>query len=110
MKHSNGSPRPHRKPASAKRRKELLAAFDRSGLTAAAFARRHGIQYTTFCGWRQRQAKASAGFVEVEVPTPVAPVEVTVELGAQARMHLRSTDQVELAASLIRVLNASRAC
>lgn len=110
MKHSNGSPKSHPKPASARRRQALLAAFARSGLTAAAFARQHGIQYTTFCGWRQRQAKGSADFVEVDVPPPAAPIEVTVELGAQARMRLRCTDPVELAVSLIRGLNASSPC
>ena len=110
MKPSNGSPRGHRKPVSAKRRKELLAAFDRSGLSAAVFARRHGIHYTTLYAWRRRQAQASPGFVEVELPTPTAPVELTIELGTQARMRIRSTDQVDLAVSLIRVLNAPAVC
>jgi hypothetical protein len=36
---------------SVARRRQLLAAFERSGLTAAAFARQHGIVYTTFCSW-----------------------------------------------------------
>ena len=110
MKPTNGSPRRHRKPTSAKRRKELLAAFDRSGLSATAFARRHGIHYTTLYAWRRRQAQASPGFVQVELPTPTAPVELTIELGAQARMLVGSADQVELAVSLIRTLNAPTAC
>ena len=110
MKSSNGSPPRHRKPASARRRKELLAAFDRSGLSATAFARRHGIHYTTLYAWRRRQAQGSPGFVEVELPAPTAPVELIVELGAQARMRIGSADQVELAVRLIRTLNAPRAC
>ena len=109
MKSSNGSPRPHRKPTDPKRRAEILAAFDRSELTAASFARRHGIHYTTLYAWRRR-AKASPEFVEVELPTPAALVELTVELGAHARMRITSIDQVELAVRLIQAFNAPAAC
>jgi transposase-like protein len=54
----------------ADQRAQLLAAFERSGLSGAAFARQHGIHYTTFCGWRQRQAKARPAFVQVELAAP----------------------------------------
>lgn len=59
----------------AAQRAQVLVAFDRSGLSAAAFARQQGLNYTTFCGWRQRRAKAnpSPAFVQVELapaPTP----------------------------------------
>ena len=109
MKSSNGSPRRQRKSIDPKRRAELLAAFERSQLTAASFARRHGIHYTTLYAWRRR-TKASPEFVEVELPTPAAPVELTVELGAHARMRLTSADQVDLAVRLIRALNAPATC
>lgn len=108
MKSSNGTP--HRKSTDPKQQAELLAAFDRSGLTAAAFARQQGLHYTTFCGWRQRRAKSPAGFVEVELPALAKPVELTVELGAHARMRLTSGDQVDLAVRLIRALNAPAPC
>ena len=110
MKRSNGSPHRLGKSPSAKRREQLLAAFDRSGLTAAAFARRHDLHYTTFCGWRRRRAKASSGFVQVELPPSPAPAEVTVELGAQARMRITSKDQVDLAVRLLQALNTSGSC
>jgi transposase-like protein len=110
MKRSNGSPRRLRKPTDAKRRIQLLAAFDRSGLSASTFARRHGIHYTTFCGWRQRQAKASPSFVQVELTTPAAPVELLIELGAQARLRITSTAQIQLAARLLHDLNAPVSC
>ena len=109
MKSSNGSPRHHRKSTDPKRRAQLLAAFDRSELTAASFARRHGIHYTTLYAWRRR-ARASPEFVEVELPAPATPVELTVELGVQARIRLTSVDQVELAARLIQALYAPGAC
>jgi hypothetical protein len=110
MKSSNGSPRRSRRSTDPGRRAKLLAAFDRSGLTAAAFARQQGLHYTTFCNWRQRRAKSPAGFVEVELPAAAAPVELTVNLGSHARMRLTSIDQVELAVRLIRAFNAPGAC
>ena len=47
-----GSIVPHgSRAAAAARRIRLLAEFDRSGLTAATFARKRGLRYTTFRGW-----------------------------------------------------------
>jgi hypothetical protein len=43
MKSLNGFARHRRRRTSPSRRTELLAAFDRSGLSAAAFARQQGI-------------------------------------------------------------------
>ena len=40
------------------RRAELLAAFRSSGLTQAAFARREGLTYSTFCTWAQAERAA----------------------------------------------------
>ena len=42
----------------------LMSAYDASGLTQAAFARREGINYHTFMGWlarRRRELKHSEG-------------------------------------------------
>lgn len=110
MKRSNGTRRPGRKSTSPKRQKQLLAAFDRSGLSAAAFARRHGLHYTTFCNWRHRRTKSAPGFVQVELPAPTAPAEVTVELGATARIRIGSATQIELVARLLQALNAPSPC
>ena len=112
MKASNGSLRSRRRRTPPSRRTQLLAAFDRSGLSAAAFARQHGIGYTTFCGWRYRQAKtkASPAFVEVEVPGPAAAVELLIEVGAHARLRLSSAAQMELAAGFLHRFNALASC
>jgi hypothetical protein len=112
MKTSNGSARHRRQRTDARRRTQLLAAFDRSGLSAAQFARQHGLHYTTFCGWRHRRAKArpAPAFVQVELPTPQAPVELLIELGHGARLQITSAAQIELAAQLLHRLNASPAC
>ena len=108
MKSSNGSPGGRHKGTDAAQRTQLLAEFDRSGLSASAFARRHRIGYSTFCGWRRRHSKTSTDFVEVELST--APVELLIELGAQARMRIRSETQIEMAVRLLRLLNAASPC
>jgi len=112
MKTSNGSP-PRRNPRiQAVQRAQFLRAFDRSGLSAAAFARQHDINYTTFCGWRHRRAKTrpSPGFVEVELAVPVADAELIVELGAGARLRIGSATQMDLAARLLHRLNTLAPC
>lgn len=51
-----------------------MAALERSGLSGAAFARQHGIDYTTFCFWRRRRpASPEIGFAEVELVRPPSP-------------------------------------
>jgi hypothetical protein len=78
-------------------------------MSAAAFAREHGLHYTTFCGWRQRRDKAqtSPAFVEVELPAPSAPMELCIELGAHARLRVHSEGQIVLAARLLQKLSAA---
>jgi hypothetical protein len=112
MKSTNRSLRHRRHRTPPGRRSQLLAAFDRSGLSAAAFARQQGIGYTTFCGWRYRRAKTkvSPAFVEVEVPEPTAAVELLIEVGAPARLRISSAGQVELAARFLHDFNALTSC
>lgn len=94
------------------RRAELLAAFDRSGLSAAAFARKHQIHYTTFCGWRARRSKAepTPAFVQVELTAPPTANGLVVELGGHARLRIESPAQLALATQLIERFNAARPC
>jgi transposase-like protein len=93
------------------KRAQLVATFERSGLSAAVFARQHGLHYTTFCAWRQRHERdqTSPGFVQVEVAPPPAPVELVIEMGT-ARLRLSSAAQVPLAACLLRSLQEVRSC
>ena len=85
-----------------------MAAFERSGLSAAAFARQHGIAYTTFCSWRRRRRPAmpTVGFAEVELVRPPSPEPMVVEWG-RARVRLSSPAQLELAVSLLKGLEAA---
>lgn len=110
MKTANGSVR-RRRPTLA-RRSQLLAQFERSGLSAAVFAQRHDLAYSTFCGWRQRQAKAEAvpGFVQVELPSSDPPAGLVIELGPSARIRLADASSVVLAARLLQAFCAPMPC
>ena len=112
MKTSNGSVRHRRSRTTATRRTQLLAAFERSGLSAADFARQHHLQYTTFCNWRQRQAstKPAPDFVQVELSPPPALAGLVIELGSSARVRITDAGQIELAAQLLQVLSRATPC
>ncbi len=95
---------------SARKRERLLEEFDRSGMSAAAFTRQRGINYTTFHSWRRRIRAAEKPnrprLVEVEMePAPSGPVELRV--GSLTRLEIRSPEQVRIAALLIRELEGS---
>jgi hypothetical protein len=111
MKKNNVSPHRRAPRSDAVRRTQLLAAFERSGLSAADFARQQGIQYTTFCGWRRRRdlAKASPDFVQIELASPTPPSELVLEVGV-ARLRLVSVAQLPLAAGLLQLLQEARPC
>jgi len=101
-----------RRQAAAIRWEQLLAEFNRSGQSAAEFARQHGLNYTTFCGWRKRweRAKALPSFVPVEVTPCAAVQELVIEAGAQVRMRINRAEQVPLAVALIEALNRTGSC
>lgn len=112
MKTTNGFARARRARTTATRRTQLLAAFERSGLSAAAFARQHRLHYTTFCNWRQRQGKPqpSPGFVQVELSPPPASVELVIELGSGVRVRITDAGQIELAVHLLKALSVPTPC
>lgn len=102
-----------RRPRTSRaRRAQLLAQFARSGLCAAAFARQHQLNYTTFCGWRQRQAKAesSPGFVQVELTPAATSTALVLELGAGVQVRITDAAQIGLAVQLLQALHASAPC
>ena len=102
---------PSGRRTTARQRAKLLAAFDRSGLSAAAFARKHQINYTTFCGWRQRRDKTRApDFIQVELPEPGAANDLMVEIGADIRLRIGSAHQIALAAALLARMHKESAC
>ncbi len=78
---------------SEERRRELLAAYQASGLTQVAFARREGIKYSTFTAWlqgRRRTAQRSPAassrpvrFIEASAPAGCGGLEVTLPDGTR---------------------------
>lgn len=106
---------------SAKRRGELLAEFERSGLSGARFASLHGINYQTFMGWRRKRPTAAPGMIK---PPPadlgfrevlIAPVlqsssTLEIELPGQIRLTIANREQAHLAAHLIRHLHGPESC
>ncbi len=91
----------------AERRAELLAAYDTSGLTQRAFARREGINFHTFVEWLQRRrrgagAKRPLRFQEISLattPNAVAVLEVILPGGLIVR-----GDHAARVAELVRAL------
>lgn len=51
------------------RREELLAEYERSGLSQAAFARRAGVRYPTFAHWVQQRRRGRAA-TAAAAPSP----------------------------------------
>ena len=93
------------------RRARLIEEFEESEVTAVAFARRHRINYTTFCGWLQRHRRADQpAFVEVEVVKQEERDGLVVEFGPQARVRLEDESHVDLLARLIHACNSSGSC
>lgn len=95
-----------------KRREHLLAEYEKSGLSQAAFARREGVRYPTFAHWvreRRRGAWTTPGqrpgevprFVEVGVPATPSSPELSVTL--PGGLIARGADAPALAA-LVRAL------
>jgi transposase-like protein len=101
------------------RREELLAEYERSGLTQAAFARGAGVRYPTFAHWVQERRRAGDGaaeapaasqpprFVELRLPTapPLPPSTTARELSVTLPdgVVLRGAEPSALAA-LVRAL------
>lgn len=98
-----------RRLAGRERIAAVLAQYDASGMSMAAFARREGLKYPTFAGWvKKRSAQTSpakppaarpmsVSFAEVRLPSlgsDTAGLSVTLPDG----LVLRGADPVALAA------------
>ena len=96
---------------SKEQRRVILAEFERSGVSAAQFARRTGLKYSTFVAWVQRYPrvkrpglKSPVRLLEAVVgPAPIVPA-LEVQLPGGARLEVREASQVALVAALIRAL------
>jgi transcriptional regulator with XRE-family HTH domain len=95
-------------------RRTLLAEFERSGLSAAQFAKRTGLKYSTLAGWlqrarrhpplkRARRLRLLEAVVEA-TPGAVAGAALVLHLPGGARVEVADEKQAALAARLVRAL------
>ena len=94
-------------------KQSLLAAFDRSGISAMAFARQHGVQYQTFIVWlRKRREEVPAldrsgpAFAEVLVSRSAATSSeaLRIVLPCGATIEITSSASLPLALELLAAL------
>jgi hypothetical protein len=102
--------------ASKEQRRLILAEFERSRMSAAQFAKRAGLKYSTLAGWLQRYRRAkSKGRSE-----PVRLLEAVVEqarpgaapsaallvlrLAGGSQVEIADAKQISLVAALVREL------
>jgi len=97
--------------ASKEQRRIILAKFENSGMSAAQFARRTGLKYSTFAAWVQRYlrvkrpARKPAMRLLEAVVAPTAPAAgLLVHLPNGARLEISEVSQIPLAAALVRAL------
>ena len=93
-----------RRISSAEQRAQAVRAWRESGLTMAAFARREGIEYSTFAGWvlkaeRKRSPLKRPRFAEVRVGPVLAPAGVgLLEVRLPDGTMVRGASAADLAA------------
>jgi hypothetical protein len=100
----------------AEERQELIQAYERSGLSKAAFCRERGILPATFYPWFKTQSLPVPRWAEVQVDRPEAmqpaphhgpPLELALPCGV--RMGVRDARWLPEVARLVRALE-SRPC
>jgi transposase-like protein len=104
---------------SKEQRCHILAEFERSGVSAAEFAKRSGIKYSTFAGWLQRHRRAKPKgqspimrLLEAVVEQPQRGAastasSVMVRLAGGTQIEITDAKQIPLAAALVRALASS---
>ena len=91
---------------------QWVARLRKSGISARAFAKKHGLNYATLCRWKAKSQvpEKFPGFVEVQCPGPQVAMEMLIEHRSGLRITIRSGEQVEWAAALINKLPKVKAC
>jgi transposase-like protein len=101
---------------SKEQRRLILAEFERSGVSAARFAKQTGLKYATLAGWlqryrrskpqgRARQVRLLEAVVE-QAPKPAPPDQgvLVLQPPGGARVEIRDVKQARLAAAVVREL------
>lgn len=97
--------------ASKEQRRVILAKFEESGLSAARFAQRSGLKYSTFAAWVQRyrrvkrpERKPALRLLEAVVAPTAPAVGLQLHLPSGVRLEINDASQIPLAAALVRAL------
>jgi transposase-like protein len=101
-----------RRMTPAERREAIVREYRASGLTQAAFARREGLNYSTFAGWVLKSAKTPSSrpiqFAQLRLPASLPR-----SLATSAALEVRLTDGTSVrgnnAAELAQLVRALRA-
>ena len=84
---SPSSSAPRRKRHSVAEKKEILSAFDASGLTQKEFCAQHGISVATLAVWRKKlSAENPPGFIRLDLPPPRGEASVHFPNGVELRV------------------------
>jgi transposase-like protein len=106
--------------ASKEQRRVILAEFERSGVSAAQFAKLTGLKYSTLAGWlqRYRRTKPPGRARQVRLLEAVVepahgaggqtPAVLVLQLPGGVRLEVADDRQAALAAVLVRAL--ARSC
>jgi transposase-like protein len=102
---------------SKEQRRVILDEFERSGMSAARFAQRAGLKYSTLAGWVQRYRRTKPlrrgrplrllEAVVDSLPGPVTGAPLVLQLPGGVRLELSEANQVPVAAALLRALEKS---
>ena len=92
---------------------EVVAAFEQSGMSAAAFAKHCGVKYPTLAAWvaRARQLDPDSGgdagpqFLLAELGASSEEATLKLELPSGVMVHVSSPRQFGLLTQLLRTLN-----
>lgn len=94
-------------------RQQLLEAFERSGLSAMAFTKQHGVSYQTFIAWLRKRRQSSEdlppgvpAFAEVMLqdPPPAPNAGLRIVLPCGTALEVASRAALPLAAELLQSL------
>lgn len=95
---------------------EVVAAYQQSNMSAAAFAKHCGVKYPTFASWVARTKQSTANsrgnageasdqqFILAEIGGYQADAPLKVELPGGIIVHVSSSQQLDLLADLVKIL------
>lgn len=69
---------------STEEKRRIIAESLEPGASAAAVARRYGLNANLLFTWRRQQAAAAAGTTDIGQPVKIVPVTVVSEMGSKA--------------------------